>query len=211
MTTMLRTESFGDNVAWESFKKRIRSANAMVLNAERRYGKDSKLVQSIYKSIEQAYNSPEGSKRRFTAPPTGVKLQDIAKIDRALKRVETSRLMTKAGRESISKKSRETWQERNKDIDVRYFDMFIKAKEELGSLIYATSSHIINELNNSSYKLTKAEFNRILQDYKDDINSNIFIQKGEDNPQFFEYLYDKIKELEHEKMAKRGKKKFYGT
>lgn len=197
-------------MAWVDFKKRIRSVNAKITVAERIYGKDSKLLKSVYKSLENAYGTAEGGKRRFTAPPTGWALKDIAKIDRALQRIEISPFFSKAGRESMGVKARETWKERNADTDVRAYDFFIKAKQELGGLIYATSAQIIETLDQSDYMPTKKEFDKIVNDYKNDLENNVFIQRGEDNPQFFEYLYDKIKLMENEKLEKRGKGKFYG-
>lgn len=197
-------------MAWVDFKKRIRSVNAKLTVAERIYGKDSKLMKSVYKSLENAYGTAEGGKRRFSAPRSGWSLQEVAKIDRALQRIEVSPFFSKEGRKAMGERAKRSWIERNPDHDVRSYDFFIKAKQELGGLIYATSSQIIETLEQSDYRLSKKEFNKIVESYKNDLNNDIFIKRGEDNPQFFEYLYDKIKELEHDRVAKGSRKKFYG-
>lgn len=197
-------------MAWLDLKRRIKSANARITNVERVYGKDSKFVKSIYKSLESAYGVGGGEKRRFTTPADNAKLVDIAKIDRALQRIEMSAYTSKAGRDAAYKKSRESWAKENPDKDIRAFDMFIKAKEELGEMVYKTSSQIINEVD-KAVGLSKKDFKEIIQQYKDDIENDVFTEMGEENPHFFEYLHDKVKELENEKMARRSKKKFFGV
>lgn len=194
-------------MAWVDLGKRVRSVNAIITNAERRYGKDSKLVQSVYKSIEEAYGV-EG-KKRFSTPSAGASLRDVGKIDRALERIRMSSFFTKAGRDEMNKKSRETWMREHSDMDVKAFDRFIRAKSELGSLIYGTSEQIIAELNENGRQLTDRQFKAIVNSYAKKMKDGSF--RSGDEPEFFEYLYSESKRLQDEKVSKSGKRKIYGT
>lgn len=194
-------------MAWQDFNRRIKSANAIILNAEKRYGKDSKIVQSIYKSISYAYGT-ESVKRRFSLPPTGAKLIDVAKIDRALKRVELSNSLTKEGRKRTYEKSRDTWAKNNPDMDISNFDKFITAKEELGSLIYGESEQILNELDMLPETLTKKDFKAIVKSYNKAMINGEF-SEGEE-PNFFEYLRDEGSRIINDKLEKSNRKQFYG-
>lgn len=200
-------------MAWVDVKQRMRRANALILNAERRYGKDSTIVKSIYKSVSSAYGveystNKKGeviaAKRRFTALPDNVKLIDIAKIDRALKRIELSDSLTKEGRQRTYEKSKMTWIERNLDKNSGIFDQFIYAKEMLGSLIYGESSQVIDELANMPDSLSNRDFRKIVKEY------NELATTGEDFPRFFDFLHDRGEEIVNDRMAKRSKKRFFG-
>lgn len=196
-------------MAWQDFRQRMRRANMMILNAEKRYGKDSKFVKSIYKSLSESYGNVGGvEKRRFTLPKDNLNLRDVAKIDRALKRVELSKSLTKAGRDETYKKSRATWHERNSNMDISNFDKFLTAKEELGSLIYGESEQILNELNMLPETLSKRDFNKIVKEY------NRYMANGEfdegEEPRFFEYLRERGDEIINDKLEKSGKKQFFG-
>lgn len=203
-------------MAWVDLKQRIRRANALVLNAERRYGKDSDIVKSIYKSISNAYGVDfktdnkgvvTSAKKRFTTPPDGAKLIDIAKVDRALRRVELSKSLSEQGRKETYEKSKMTWIERNLDKNANIFDQFIYAKETLGSLIYGESSQIIDELSEMPESLTNRDFRKIVKEY------NQLMQDGEnseDQPRFFDFLHDRGEQIVNDRMAKRSKKSFLG-
>lgn len=200
-------------MAWVDVKQRMRRANALILNAEKRYGKDSAIVKSIYKSVSGAYGveystNKKGdviaAKRRFTALPDNVKLIDIAKIDRALKRIELSDSLTKEGRQRTYEKSKMTWIERNLDKNSGIFDQFIYAKDMLGSLIYGESSQIIDELANMPESLNNRDFKKIVKEYSQ------LATTGEDFPRFFDFLHDRGEEIVNDRMAKRSKKRFFG-
>lgn len=82
-------------------KKRIYSANAKILNAEKRYGKDSGIVKRAYSTIEMIYGK---GVTRYRMPKSD-SLRELSKIDRALSLVERSKYMSKAGRKEIREKS----------------------------------------------------------------------------------------------------------
>lgn len=204
------------NMAWVDLKQRIRSVNAIVLNAERRFGKDSDTVKYIYKTISSAYGAEfktdkkgvvTSAKKRFTTPPDGGKLAEIAKIDRALRRIELSNSLTAQGRKETYEKSKMTWIERNLDKNANIFDQFIYAKEMLGSLIYGESSQIIDELSEMPENLSNRDFRKIVKEY------NELMQNGEDSdnqPRFFDFLHDRGEQIVNDRMEKRSKKLFYG-
>lgn len=193
-------------MAWQDFNKRIRSVNAKLLNAERRNGKDSKYMKKVYKSINSAYGTV--GKTRFSSPKKNASLREIAKIDRALQRIELSEFFSKEGRERTYQKSKATWKSRNEDFDERTFDMFITAKQTLGSLIYGTSEQIINELNNLEEPISKKNFRKIVNEYREKMTEGEFEQG--DEPQFFEYLAERSQEIYNEKMERRRKKRIWG-
>ena len=199
-------------MAWQDLKLRMRRANALILNAERRMGKDGKTVKMLYKTISDAYGvdmsgGVEKAKTRFTMPPSGMPLRDIAKIDRALKRIELSESLTKEGRKRTYEKSKMTWIERNLDKNSNIFDQFIYAKETLGSLIYGESEQIIDSLSNMPENLSNRDFKRIVKEYETAMTDP---EKSNDMPVFLDYLKDRSEEIVNDRMEKRSKKSFFG-
>lgn len=80
-------------------KKEMYSVNAKILNAERRYGKDSQIVRRIYNTINTAYGSSDMT--RFTMLPHDMTFKQKTKIDRALSVVSGSKYLSAGGRAEI--------------------------------------------------------------------------------------------------------------
>lgn len=206
-------------MAWQDLGKRMRRANALILNAERRYGRDSDIVKYIYKNLSSAYGvdfkvDKNGvvinAKKRFTTPPKESKLIEIAKIDRALKRVELSKSLTAQGRKETYEKSKMTWIERNLSKNADIFDQFIYAKEKIGHLIYGTSSQIIDELNKMPDGLSNSDYKKIINEYKRMSVDRKRIEEGIPLPYFFDFLKDRGAEIVNDRMEESSSKRFFG-
>lgn len=85
----------------ENLARRIYSANAKILNMERRYGKDSNIVKRAYDTIERIYG--EGVTRyRY---PRSASLREMQKISRGLSLVEKSLYASAEGRQKLREKA----------------------------------------------------------------------------------------------------------
>lgn len=84
-----------------NFKRRIQSANAKILNLERRYGKDSQIVQRAYHTLNKAQGTKDLTRYRM---PKNANTRTYAKLDRGLSLIENSKYTSKKGREEIRQK-----------------------------------------------------------------------------------------------------------
>lgn len=112
----------------KNLESRIRSVNARILNTEKRYGKDSQIVQRIYSTINKIYGT-EG-KTRYSIPKGELSLRELNKIERGVALVEESRYTSKAGREYLRNASMKSFANNNMhskftDVEIeKLYDMF---------------------------------------------------------------------------------------
>lgn len=85
----------------------LRSINAKILNVERIYGKDSKITQRIYETINRAYGTSE--KTRFTSIPKTTSFSTSIKILHAYEQVLNSPFTSAAGRKNMAKRWKESF------------------------------------------------------------------------------------------------------
>ena len=103
-------------------KKRVQSVNAKILNMEKRYGKDSQIVQRVYHTLNKAMGT-EG-KTRYTYKGV-VSLRKFNMIDRGLSLVENSLYASAEGRKKLRQKTRDVFKKTYSEIDTeRMFDFF---------------------------------------------------------------------------------------
>lgn len=88
-------------------KRELARVNARILNAEKRYGKDSAIVQRVYDTINRLYGT-EG-KTRYTLLPRDATFREKAKIQRGIEMVEQSPYFSKEGRQKMKEKSMQTF------------------------------------------------------------------------------------------------------
>lgn len=133
---------------------RVKRINAQILAAERRYGKDSKIVKRIYHYLNLAQGT-EGL-TRYRTPKGNVSLQQIAKFDRALARAENSAYLSKAGREEMQRRARETFighlQEEEKYANVsdkelaNLYDAFLSVKGAVDEITKQDSNQVVSDI-----------------------------------------------------------------
>lgn len=114
----------------KSINKRVQSVNAMVQNAERRYGKDSQIVKRMYNTIEKATGKEDAV--RFSYIKDNTTLHDINKYDRGLALIENSAYATEEGRKRVREKAFNSFLSNNQryvDKGERIYDYFEKSSE----------------------------------------------------------------------------------
>ena len=84
-------------------KKKYYSLNAKILNLERRYGKESQIVQRVYRTIGRAYGVE--SKSRFSDINT-LTGKDREKVYKAFEAVSQSEYMSAEGRARIRERAK---------------------------------------------------------------------------------------------------------
>lgn len=90
-------------------KRDIARVNAQILNAEKRYGKDSVIVKRVYSTINKAQGT-EG-KTRFSLPSQDATFKDKAILQRAVDTVINSKYMSARGRREMVEKSKSKFME----------------------------------------------------------------------------------------------------
>lgn len=166
-------------------KKRIYSANAKILNAEKRYGKDSGIVKRAYSTIEMIYGK---GVTRYRMPKSD-SLRELTKIDRALSLVERSKYMSAAGRKEIREKSMSKFVDKGYDpVTIeKLFDIFEnntdwdKIRELAGR---GKSELVVNAIDN--YLVQSAE----TADVDEIISQYMKKLKAGTDEDFIEYFYD---------------------
>lgn len=88
-------------------KRELARVNAQILNAEKRYGKESAILQRVYDTINKAYGT-EG-RTRFKMPSSDATFKEKTIIDRAMDTVLVSKYMSAAGRREMIRKSKESF------------------------------------------------------------------------------------------------------
>lgn len=114
----------------KSINKRVQSVNAMVQNAERRYGKDSQIVKRMHYTIERAIGR-EGA-TRFSYIKDNATLRDINRYDRGLALIENSAYATEEGRKAVRERAYNSFLANNPrygDKGERIYNYFEKSSE----------------------------------------------------------------------------------
>lgn len=123
------------DAAFNDLAKLSRQANARILSMERALGKDHTAVQRAYATAAKV-TGKKGATRFAPAVLKDASLKDIIKYDAAVQTVLHSAYGTKASREKISRKSRESFKESHKSVDysndsLDVLDSFIDLKKIL--------------------------------------------------------------------------------
>lgn len=133
----------------KSLTKRIRSVNARILNTRKRYGADSSIAKRIDFTLEKIYG--EGAK--YYSLPKDADLRTLNKITRGVELVENSIYTSKAGREELRIKVRESFKENElhdfSDVNIeKMYDLFeSEIWPKLREIMDHGSDLFLNELN----------------------------------------------------------------
>lgn len=156
-------------MAMTDLSKRIRSINAKILNAEKRLGKDNRVVQYVYKTIEQSTGKKGAT--RFSMPKDSKSLRTLSKLDRGLKQIESSKWLSKKGREEIVEKARESFSlshEEYTDKEVEEFYWFFKQDiySKLREVSLGQSEFVIDAIGDMRRQgISKKRVVEIMKDY----------------------------------------------
>lgn len=154
--------------------KRLKSANARILNAEKRLGKENRVVQFIYKTIEQSTGKKGAT--RFSMPKNKKSLRQLSKLERGLSKIESSKWLTKEGRADIVSKARESFSlshEEYTDKEVEEFYWFFKQDiySKLREMSYGQSEFLVDSIADLRKQgLSKKKILQIMKDYT--LNNN---------------------------------------
>lgn len=200
----------------EDLVRRTRSVNAMLLNVEKRYGKDSHISQRMRKTVEKVMG--QGATRFSTSKLKNAGLREISNFDTALSFIENSAYSTKAGRARMEEQARQTFIENNPQLGVSGYDQYINFKMEIDRYlksvkasdetrydklvatvkgnIYRDSFNVIDELSDNE-EVTPQEVLQYSHDYISYLNDTSI--DNDSKIPFFEYLRDRISKSEDEK------------
>lgn len=152
---------------------RIRRVNAQILAAERKYGKDSKIVQRVYHYLNLGQGT-EGL-TRYRTPKGDASLAQLAKLDRALTAAENSAYLSKEGRKKILENARATFSSSLDDYGydlsekevVNLYDTFLSVKNVASEITSRESWQVIDEITEAMQDegLTKRQIVNIAKDY----------------------------------------------
>lgn len=152
-------------------KKRIKSANAKILNMERKYGKDSKVVKRVYATLRNIYGE---DRTRYRFPTKEESLRNLNKIDRGVQLIEKSLYASKAGRKELRKKIEKSFGESHEQFsDKEVADLFYifehstdwdKIREMAG---VGNSDLTLDAINRAiEMKYSRKEVMKMMRDYR---------------------------------------------
>lgn len=213
MLPAARYDEVHDRMKRVDLVKRTRSVNAMLLNVQKRYGKDSHISQRMRKTVEKVMG--QGKTRFSTSKLNNASLREISNFDTALSFIENSAYSTKAGRQRMEEQARITFIENNPSLDVSGYDKMIAFKQEMDKYlrsvkasdekrynklvatvagnIYADSFNLIDELSDNE-DIKPQELVQYSKEYIEYLNDNTI--DNDSKIHFFEYIRDKIAESE---------------
>lgn len=144
-------------------KKLVRVVNAQILNAEKRYGKESRIVKNIYATIKKA--TGEDTHRFRVSSLNTESTRDMNNFVAGLSKVHNSAYLSKSGRSRIADKARETFINNHDNLEhgEKSLDKYIRLKEKLGDI---AKSNIDRDMYDSveDYKQAVADLKRQYED-----------------------------------------------
>ncbi len=99
---------------------RVRRINAQLIATEKRYGKDSQIMQRVYSTINMAQGTT--GKTRFSTQYYGETFKQRAIFEQALSKVESSYYTTARGRKELSQKIFSSFEKTHSDWSAKKID-----------------------------------------------------------------------------------------